>query len=376
MFFNLLIDTTQLTIKKNIIHRYSKRDQGELYDPFEIVPLVTTKLNDKVLLFSDAKERTVKVDVRSGANNIKGKLFLKVPKGWKVSPTFIDIEIKEKGDTQAYQFLITPTIDDSEGTIKASVIVDGEKFDKELIEIKYDHIPKQTVLKKSEAKVVRLNIRKAGNFIGYIKGAGDLIPESLKQIGYSVVMINPEDITTEHLKKFDAIVLGIRAYNTLPILKYKQKFLLEYVKNGGNMVVQYNTSRRVDVAAPFKLNLSRDRVTDENAEVEILEKSHAVMNFPNKISEQDFNGWVQERGLYFPNSWSSEYIPILSMNDKGEKPKKGSLLIAKYGKGNYIYTGLSFFRELPAGVSGAYKLFANILSTGKTNIQQQSQLEK
>jgi len=142
------------------------------------------------------------------------------------------------------------------------------------------------------------------------------------------------------------------------------------------MVVQYNTSRRVDVAAPFKLNLSRDRVTDENAKVEILEKNHAVMNFPNKISEQDFNGWVQERGLYFPNSWSSEYTPILSMNDKGENPKKGSLLVAKYGKGNYIYTGLSFFRELPAGVSGAYKLFANILSIGQTNIQQQNQLEK
>ena len=376
VFFNLLIDTTQLTIKKNIIHRYSKRDQVELYDPFEIVPLVTTKLNDKVLLFSDANEQIVNVGVRSGANNIKGKLFLDVPEEWKVSPTFIEIEIKQKGDTQTYPFKITPTINDSEGVIKASVLVDGKKFDKELIEIKYDHIPKQTVLKKSEAKAVRLNIKKAGNFIGYIKGAGDLVPESLKQIGYSVVMINPEDITNEHLRKFDAIVLGIRAYNTIPILKYKQKFLLEYVKNGGNMVVQYNTSRSVDVAAPFKLNLSRDRVTDENAKVEILEKNHAVMNFPNKISERDFKGWVQERGLYFPNSWSSEYIPILSMNDWGEKPKKGSLLIAKYGKGNYIYTGLSFFRELPAGVSGAYKLFANILSIGQTNIQQQNQLEK
>lgn len=376
VFFNLLIDTIPIKIKKNIIHRYSKRDKGELYDPFEILPLVTTKLNEKVLLFSDANEQKVTVGVRSGTNNIKGKLFLEAPKEWKVSPAFIDIEIKQKGDIQAYEFKIIPTVDDSEGIIKASVIVDGNKFDKELIEIKYDHIPKQTVLKKSQAKVVRLNIKKAGNFIGYIKGAGDLVPESLKQIGYTVVMINPEEITTAHLKKFDAVVLGIRAYNTVPILKYKQKFLLEYVKNGGNMVVQYNTSRRVDVAAPFELNLSRDRVTDENAKVEILQKKHSIMNFPNKISEQDFKGWVQERGLYFPNSWSSEYIPILSMNDKGEKAKKGSLLVAKYGKGNYIYTGLSFFRELPAGVSGAYKLFANILSTGKINVEQQNQLKK
>jgi hypothetical protein len=148
-------------------------------------------------------------------------------------------------------------------------------------------------------------------------------------------------------------------------LKFKQKFLLDYVKKGGNMIVQYNTNRRVDVAAPFALNLSRDRVTDEFAEVRILEESHPLLNFPNKITQHDFKGWVQERGLYFPNSWDTAFTPILSMNDKGETAKEGSLLIAKYGKGNYIYTGLSFFRELPAGVSGAYKLFANLLSVGK-----------
>ena len=375
IFFNLIIDTIPITIQKNILHRYSKRDKGELYDPFEILPLATTKLYEKVMLFSDAKERIVSVGVSSGANNVKGKLSLEVPEEWKVSPAFINVEIKQKGDTQNYQFSVTPTSYDSKGTLKASILIDGKKYDKELIEIEYDHIPKQSVLQNSEAKVVRLNIKKAGNFIGYIKGAGDVVPESLKQIGYAVTMINPEEISAENLKKFDAVVLGIRSYNTVSTLKYKQKFLLEYVKNGGNMVVQYNTSRRVDVAAPFKLNLSRDRVTDENAAVEILEKNHPVMNFPNKISEQDFEGWVQERGLYFPDSWSSEYIPILSMNDTGETPKKGSLLVAKYGKGNYIYTGLSFFRELPAGVTGAYKLFANILSIGKESIQQQDQLK-
>lgn len=180
--------------------------------------------------------------------------------------------------------------------------------------------------------------------------------------------VNPEDISTENLKKYDAVVLGIRAYNVVKALKFKQKYLLEYVENGGNMIVQYNTSRNLDVGAPFSLNLSRDRVTDEFAEVRILDKSHSLLNFPNKITNKDFEGWVQERGLYFPGSWSKEYTPILSMNDKNEAPKKGSLLIAKYGKGNYIYTGLSFFRELPAGVSGAYKLFANMLSVGKNKI--------
>ena len=157
---------------------------------------------------------------------------------------FIDVDIKQKGDVQNFQFKVIPPFDDSQGIIEAMLLIGDNQFDKELIEIKYDHIPKQSVLQKSEAKVVRLSIKKAGNFIGYIKGAGDVIPESLKQIGYAVQMINPEEINTENLKKFDAIVLGIRAYNTISVLKYKQKFLLEYVKNGGNMVVQYNTSQK------------------------------------------------------------------------------------------------------------------------------------
>jgi hypothetical protein len=245
-----------------------------------------------------------------------------------------------------------------------------------LIEINYNHIPKQSVLLNSQAKIVRLNIAKTGSYIGYIKGAGDAVPESLRQIGYTVIEINPSEINEKKLEKFDAVVLGIRAYNVVKELKFKQKYLLDFVKNGGNMVVQYNTNRGVDVAAPYKLNLSRDRVTDENATVTILESDHELLNFPNKITENDFNGWVQERGLYFPNAWDAAYTPILSMYDKGETPKNGSLLIAKYGKGNYIYTGLSFFRELPAGVSGAYKLFANMLSVGKTNIEVKTQVKK
>lgn len=374
--FILNIWEQDVVFTKNIVRRYAERDKGEIYDPFEILPVVTTKLNEKVLLFSDNKDQKVSVSVKSGANNIKGKLSLEVPRGWKVAPKFLDIQIKQKGDTQNYDFVVTPTKSDSEGKLKAIVLIDGKKHDKELIEIEYDHIPKQSILKKSAAKVVRLNIKRAGNFIGYIKGAGDAVPESLEQIGYTVKMINAEDINEEYLKQFDAVVLGIRAYNTVSTLKYKQKFLLEYVINGGNMVVQYNTSRGVDVSAPFKLNLSRDRVTDENAKVTILAKDHSVMNYPNKITEKDFEGWVQERGLYFPDTWSSEYTPILSMNDKGEAAKEGSLLVAKYGKGNYIYTGLSFFRELPAGVSGAYKLFANILSIGKENIQQNDKIKQ
>ncbi len=224
--------------------------------------------------------------------------------------------------------------------------------------------------------MVRLDIKKKGENIGYIEGAGDVIPESLKQIGYNVNIIKPEDIKPEVLNRFDAIVIGIRAYNTVEALKFKQQQLFDFVEQGGNLIVQYNTSREtvLENLAPYQMELSRDRVTDENAEVRFLNPDHELLNFPNKITPRDFEGWTQERGLYFPDKWSKEFTPLLSMNDLGETPKDGSLLVAKYGKGNYIYTGLSFFREFPEGVSGAYRLFANMLSLGKESIKNDKKL--
>ena len=363
--FNLIINNVAITITKNVLRKYAERDKGEIYEPFEILPKITTKLKDKVLIFSNDVAKKVLVEVRAGANNIKGTVSLKVPTSWMVSPKEIAFNINQKNDKRTVTFLVTPPKNQSEGSLEVIASSEGKMYKKELIEINYNHIPKQSVLSNSKAKIVRLNIKKAGNYIGYIKGAGDAVPESLRQIGYTVENINPLEINEKNLLKYDAIVLGIRAYNVVKELKFKQKFLLEYVEKGGNMIVQYNTNRGVDVAAPFSLSLSRDRVTDEFAAVNILAKEHSLLNFPNKITNEDFNGWVQERGLYFPNSWSKEFTPILSMHDKGETAKNGSLLIAKHGKGNYIYTGLSFFRELPAGVSGAYKLFANMLSVGK-----------
>ncbi|MEN8702656.1 MAG: PIG-L family deacetylase, partial [Polaribacter sp.] len=363
--FNLVINYIPITITKNVIRRYSKRDKGEIYEPFEIVPSITTKLKDKVLVFSDSIAKKVEVEVRAGANFVSGTVNLEIPKDWSVTPNEIGFNIAQKNDKQMVVFTVTPPKNQSKGNLQVVVKSEGETFTKELIEINYSHIPKQTALKNSEAKIVRLNIKKKGNNIGYIRGAGDAVPESLQQIGYHVIEINPTEINDENLQQFDAIVLGIRAYSVVNELQFKQKYLLEYVKNGGNMIVQYNTSRGVDVQAPYPLKLSRDRVTDELAEVIVLDPNNSLLNYPNKITENDFKGWVQERGLYFPNMWSDQYTPILSMKDKGETPKLGSLLIAKYGKGNYIYTGLSFFRELPAGVSGAYKLFANMISVGK-----------
>ena len=367
--FDLTIEGIPITITKNLVRRYAERDIGEIYEPFEVLPKVTTKLKDKVLIFSNDMPQKLVVEVRAGANNVAGTIKLEVPEGWRVSTKAKTFRIKQKGDTYDVNFLVFPTVNQSEGKLKVIVTSDGKIYNKELVEINYNHIPKQSVLLTSEAKVVRLNIKTIGSKIGYIKGAGDAIPESLRQIGYAVDLINPAEINEKNLLTYDAIVLGIRAYNVVKELKFKQKYLLAYVENGGNMIVQYNTNRRVDVAAPFELKLSRDRVTNEFAEVRVLEKEHSLLNYPNKITPEDFKGWVQERGLYFPGTWSQEYMPILSMNDKGETPKEGSLLIAKLGKGNYIYTGLSFFRELPAGVSGAYKLFANMLAVGKDDLK-------
>ena len=363
--FNLVINYMPITITKDVIVRYAERDKGEIYEPFEIMPKITTKIKDKVLIFSDSIPKNIAVEVRAGANYVSGKVSLNVPENWSVSPKEITFSIQQKKDKQNVVFTVKPPKDQSEGKLSVIATSEGKTFSKELTEINYNHIPKQSVLLNSEAKIVRLNIEKVGENIGYIKGAGDVVPESLRQIGYTVVEINPSEINDKNLHKYDAIVLGIRAYNVVKELKFKQKFLLDYVNKGGNMVVQYNTNRGVNVEAPYTLKLSRDRVTDEFAEVIIMDEENSLFNFPNKITNEDFNGWVQERGLYFPNIWSDEYTPLLSMNDKGETPKLGSLLIAKYGKGNYIYTGLSFFRELPAGVSGAYKLFANMLSVGK-----------
>ncbi|WP_411768530.1 PIG-L family deacetylase [Winogradskyella sp. A3E31] len=368
--FNLTINNIPIAFKKPIVYRYSEPDKGELYRPFEIVPPVTSSIKDKVFIFENDQQKDIEVTVRAGKDNVDGYVQMAYPDNWSVYPKQQKVSIANKGDIQTLVFTVIPPKNQSEGYISPMVVLDDGIYTDELIEIDYNHIPFQTVLLPSESKVVRLNISKRGNNIGYIEGAGDVVPESLRQIGYNVTMLQPEQITPENLKQFDAIVTGIRAYNVVDELKFKQKYLLGFVEQGGNLIVQYNTSRGLvtDDYAPYTLKLSRDRVTDETAEITILEPEHPLLNFPNTITQSDFKGWVQERGLYFPDEWSEEYTPLLSSNDKGESSKKGSLVVAKYGKGNYIYTGLSFFREFPAGVSGAYRLFTNLLSAGKENI--------
>ncbi|MFI1770537.1 PIG-L family deacetylase [Thalassobellus citreus] len=374
--FNLKIDNTPITLSKPVIYRYAKPDKGELYRPFEIIPEASAKISEKVIIFENDKQKDIEVIVKAGHDNLEGYVTLKHPKDWKVYPEKQKINITNKGEEQTFLFTIIPPENQSEGNISPIVNVNDTDYTKELIEINYEHIPFQTVLLPSESKVVRLDIKKKGENIAYIQGAGDVVPESLQQIGYNVRVLKTEDINAETLSRFDAVVVGIRAYNIVEDLKFKQQILFDFVKQGGNMIVQYNTNHRLKTneLAPYNLKLSRDRVTDENAEVTFLNPEHSLLNYPNKITQQDFEGWTQERGLYFPNEWSSEFTPILSIHDKGETPKDGSLLVTKYGKGHYIYTGLSFFREFPAGVSGAYRLFANMLSIGKEDLKLEAKL--
>ncbi|PHS67873.1 MAG: LmbE family protein [Flavobacterium sp.] len=365
--FNLTIDGKFISFDRNLIYKFNDPVKGEVYQPFDVLPEVSASIPEKVIIFETNETKNIPVTVRAGKDQLDGTIMLIVPKGWNVSPENQEYSIAEKGDKKTLLFTVTPPKEQSEGILKTLMKVGDIYYNEELITIDYGYIPLQQVLVETEGKVVHIDLQKKGEKIGYIKGAGDAIPESLTQIGYQVTTIPPSEITLEKLKQFDAIVVGIRAYNTVPELAFKQTELNKYVENGGTLILQYNTNRRLvtEELAPFKLELSKNRVTDESSEVKFLAPNHPVLNTPNKITQADFNGWVQERGLYFPNKWSKEFIPILGMHDKNSKQTKGSLLVAQYGKGYYIYTGLSFFRELPAGVSGAYRLFANLLSIGK-----------
>jgi LmbE family N-acetylglucosaminyl deacetylase len=365
----LNIAGTKLEITRPVIYKWTDRVKGEQMRPFEVVPPVAVSLLDNVLIFSDNTPKEVKVRIKSlSTSPLSGTVRLALPSGWRCEPATIPFMLADFDAEALERFTVHPGSEEVRSTIQAMVDLEGATFNQSLVTVVYDHIPVQTVLPRAEATLVRVNIKKEGAVIGYIAGAGDEVPAALRVMGYEVWEMKNEEVTPENLNRVDAVVLGIRAINANDRLRFMMDDLLAYVKSGGTMVVQYNTSGGgVDAGtyAPYSLTLSRDRVADEEAEVRFLKPDHAVLNTPNKITEQDFEGWTQERGLYFPNKWDNRFEAVLSMNDKGEEPSDGSLLVTRYGEGYYIYTGLSFFRELPEGVAGAYKLFANIVSSGK-----------
>ncbi|HSW56027.1 MAG TPA: PIG-L family deacetylase [Ignavibacteriaceae bacterium] len=347
---------------------YRKNDpvEGEVYKRVEIVPEAVINFDKELYLLKNGEEKEITVVVKSIKGEVNGKLKILHEDGWSVSPFYYDFNFTQQGEEQEFKFKINSTNNNLSANLKAELDIDGKKLSKSLVTTSYPHIQPQTVLPEASAKILKLDFqKKTVKKIAYIMGSGDKIPELLRDLGFSVDVFTKEPLTTELLQNYDVVIAGIRAYNTYQRLSTDQKNILKYVENGGTFIVQYNTTGDlITDPSPFKLKISRDRVTEEDSPVSIINPNHPLMNYPFKITQTDFDGWIQERGLYFPNEWDENFTPLLEMNDNGETPKSGSLLFTKYGKGNYIYTGLSFFRQLPAGVEGAYKLFINLLSAG------------
>ena len=368
--FNLSVAGRPITYRRPVRYAHTDPVRGEQVQPLEVMPPVFAELGERSYLFTSTEPQEIRIRVTAARAALSGTVELCTPEGWAVQPARTDFTLERKGQEEYFTFRLTPPAGQARGQIVPLVRLAGEEdgYTRRLARIEHDHLPTQLADLDASAPVAKLDLRTAGHRIGYLPGAGDAIPEALRSVGYDVTVLEDAELSNGDLSGYDAIVVGIRAYNVLDRMPNYQPRLLQYVADGGTLVVQYNTSHRLKIpqteVGPYPLQLSRDRTTVEEAEVRILAPEHPVLNYPNKITEEDFTGWVQERGLYFPNNWSDEYTPILSSNDPGEKPHDGGLLVAEYGRGHYVYTGYSFFRELPAGVPGAYRLFVNLVSLG------------
>jgi hypothetical protein len=307
------------------------------------------------------------VEVTAARAGASGTLHLGTPAGWTVTPASQRFRLRAPGGHARFTFTVTAPPRPMTAALGASVEINGRRFAQQRVEVRYDHLPLQLLQPPARAKVLALDLATRGHRVGYLPGAGDELPAALEQMGYAVTSLNGADLTPERLRGLDAIVIGVRAFNVRTDLAERLATLFAYVEAGGTVVAQYNTLDRLREAwlAPFQLRLSRDRVTDEHAPVTILAPEHPVLTAPNQITPADFDGWVQERGLYFPDRWDQRFTPILACSDPGEAPLNGGVLVARHGNGYFVYTSLAWFRQLPEGVSGAYRLFANLVSLGK-----------
>ncbi|HRG59025.1 MAG TPA: PIG-L family deacetylase [Bacteroidia bacterium] len=361
------INDFEMTLLKPVIYKSTDPVKGEIYRPLEILPAVTINFNETVYALTDANAKTIDVVVKANTNQVKGTIELNAV-GFDLTYNK-EISLAKKGDELIVPVTIKRNANAKTGTLKARVLSNGKIYNQSIRRINYDHIPAQFVLSEATTKILNIEIKKGGINIAYIPGAGDEIPACLKQIGYKITELSDQMIENDNLSVYDAIVTGVRAYNTNERLQIYHPKLMEYIKNGGNLIVQYNTNNRIGpvkaVIGPFPFTISRDRVTDENATMNLLDAAHPAFNTPNKIEAKHFEHWVQERGIYFATELDSNYQSLMSCNDPNEKALNGSLIVCKYGKGNFVYTGLAFFRQLPAGVEGAYQLFVNLMSLPK-----------
>ncbi len=347
-------------------YKWVDRADGELYKELHITPMVTANPEKNTLVFTSAEPKRIQLKVtQQTSQEVEGNVVPIVPDGWSVTPEASTLALNSTNPVAFIEFELTPPAEMTSGFLTFQL---GDTPLQQQVNIEYPHIEQQLVFPESAVKLVHAPAKIRGKHVGYIMGAGDDVPVALEELGYRVHPIESKTITLNKLKTMDVVVMGIRAYNTEKSLEKLNGILLEYVENGGHLVVQYNTNRGLVVNnfAPYELALSRKRVTVEEAEARLIVKDHPLLKTPNAINQQDFDNWVQERGLYFAGEWDeSKFDALISWNDPGEEPGNGGLLVADYGKGTFIYTGISFFRQLPAGVPGAYRLFANIMSYGQ-----------
>jgi LmbE family N-acetylglucosaminyl deacetylase len=346
--------------------------RGEFRRPVLTVPAVSAAVSPGALVWPQARRdaRTLTVSVRSeAAGGSSGRVTLSAPAGWKVDPAGYDFSLDAEGAERSFPFEARPTgtIEAGEATFRAVVTAaDGHRYDEGFSIIDYEHIQRAALFSPAEATITVIPVRIAdGLHVGYILGTGDDGPEALGQMGADVTLLGSEQVRGGNYAPYDVVVVGVRAYETREDLQSANAQLLDYAKGGGTVVVQYN---QYDFArggyAPYEVAMSRpaQRVAEEDAEVKILEPSAPVFTTPNAITQKDFEGWVQERGLYFLSEWDDHFTPLLDMHDQDEPPARGSLLVAPVGDGLYVYAALSFFRQWSSGVPGAYRLFANIVS--------------
>ena len=364
--FDVTVLDLNLKLERPLTYKSTDPVKGEVYRPFEILPPASINISDKVFVFNTNAAKNIQLTVKANMANVIGVAEIKVSEGWSITIKNPEFKLAAKGDEAVIDAVLIPGKSAVNGKLQASMKINELNYSKSIKRIEYDHIPYQFILADAEASLVKVDLKKSGNMIGYIPGAGDDVVACLKQIGYEVTVLSDELISKENLSKYNTIITGVRAYNTNDRLQTYYTKLMEYVKNSGNFIVQYNTNNRIGPVGtkigPYPFTISRERVTNENAEMRFVNPKHSALNFPNIISSKDFDGWVQERGIYFAAEQDKNYETVLSSNDKDEKPNEGSLIIGKYGKGNFVYTGLAFFRQLPAGVPGAYRLFTNLIS--------------
>lgn len=367
-----------LTIRRPVDFKWTDPVVGERHRPLEIVPLVSVHPMSPVLMLPNGEMRTLTVKLTGQTASLSGILRLEMPLGWTVSPLSQPISLATEGIPVEYSFQVSPPAGNPQktrdGILRVVAEIAGRPYSKRIAHIEYPHIPIVTVLSNATVRLVAFAFMQGGNKIGYIPGPGDDVPAALRQVGYDVTMIDDKALanlpeTNRLLSLYDAVVVGVRAFNTNEGLRKVQTKLMAYVHAGGRLVVQYHTNNRLaplnTPIGPYPFTIGRERVTDENATVSWTAPHAPFLTSPNHLTPDDFSNWVQERGLYFAAQWDTHYQTVLTMHDPGEAPVAGSILWTHYGKGVFIYTGLAFFRQLPAGVPGAYRLFANLLAAGR-----------